>query len=225
MTDNGTQTLRPVRLNERTQEHVTQLCTNIFAAAGQAPKRVAIAAAEPGEGKTSLGLALAVQTCQLMSAKVLFVEANLRAPKVARIIGAPRGAKGLADVLSGNTSVAEAILSLGEGYPDVMPAGTAENRDGIVKDMNRNVLQQKLSELDKLYEYIIVETPAINRFPESQILVSLMDQTLLVVRAGVTSREAAAIAVKRIEMAGSKPPMMVLNRKRYYVPNFLYKRL
>jgi len=212
-----------VEVNPRVEEHIAQLCTNLYVQA-EPPRRLAITAAETGEGKTSVGLALAVQTARTLGRKVVFVEANLRSPQAAGLL-AVEGRKGLMDVLSGEASVDEAAVSLGERLPDVIVGVEGEDREMIVRRMGRDDLEKLFKTLGERYEHVIVETPAINHFPEAQVVVGLCDRVLLVIRAGRTSREAAAVAVRRIEGAGGKPPLVVLNRKQYHVPGFLYRRL
>jgi len=215
----------PIALNRRAEQYVAQLCANLYISSDAPPKCVALTAADRKAGKTSLGLGLAVQVVQLLNANVVFVEGNLRGPRAYRLLGVDEDHNGLADILSGTCPLDQAVVSLGEGLGDVIPAGRVDDHDRITGILNTQSVEAAFAELAKRYEYIIVETPAINIYPEAQVLLSRADRAVLVVRAGATSREAAGLAAKRIELCGAGPPAIVLNRKRFHVPEFIYKRL
>jgi len=213
-------------VNPKLQPYVAQIYTHLYVSGDQPPaKRLAVTAAERGEGKTSLGLALACQLTSYLGAAVAFIEANLRAPAAARLAGEGPDHPGFGDLLAGHAELEQATIALGDQLPDLVPAGTVRDPSQTVTAMNKDILHQTLDRLGQTYQYLILETPPINLYPEAQVLVALADQVLLVVRAGATSREAAAQAVKRIELAGGKTPSVVLNRKKLHLPEFLYKRL
>lgn len=213
-------------INPAAQQHVAQLCTNLYVSAEhKPPKRLALTTAERQEGKTDLGLALACQLADLLNVSVLFIEANLRAPALARRIDHDPDRPGFGELLAQTATVDDVVVSLGEQRPDVIPAGNLNTHQDIIRAPTQQNLQQTLSHLDQRYQYLIIETAPVNLYPETQILLPLADAVLLVVRAGTTTKEAAARALKRIELAGAKPPGIVLNRRKFHLPEFLYKRL
>jgi len=220
-----TNTAGHIALNDRACEYIAQLCANLYVSVDQAPKVVALTAAERHEGKTSIGLGLAIQVRQVFNADVVFVEGNLRAPHLAKLLGLAGGRQGLAEFLAGECQLDDAVVSLGDTMPDVITAGTVGDRETIGSNLSKENVNRLFATLGERYSYIIVETPPINIYPEAQVIVSRADQVLLVIRAGMTSQETAALAVKRIEQGGSPAPMLVLNRKQYHVPEFLYRRL
>jgi Mrp family chromosome partitioning ATPase len=48
---------------------------------------------------------------------------------------------------------------------------------------------------------------------------------ILVVESGKTRRQVALTAKRKLEGAGGKILGVVLNKRRYYIPEFVYKRL
>lgn len=215
----------PIALTERAQGHIAQLCTNLYVSAEKVPKCLALTAAGHQEGKTSLGLALAIQVGQLFDAEVVFVEGNLRNPSLADLVGLDRGREGLAECLAGAAQPDGVAVDLGDGLPHVIPAGNARDQKTITKCLDKENVAALFGTLAQRYRHVIVEAPAVNMYPEAQVLIGQADQVVLVVHAGVTTREAAALAVRRIEQCGAPAPAVVLNRKRLHVPEFLYKRL
>ncbi len=214
-----------VKINERVHDYIEQLAAEIYFSPNRdKPKVLTVASAEGREGRSSIALALAIQVRLTLSESVVMIEANLRSPSVGKLIGLSREHAGLADLLSGTNNVDSAITSVGKELPDVLPAG---NVDGIrISNLiNREKWNNLISELKKRYEYLIIETPAINRFPEGQIITGLSDATVIVINAGTTSRESVALAMKKIESAGGHLSGVVLNRKQFHLPNWLYRRL
>jgi len=214
-----------VKINERVNDYIEQLVAEIyFSPHHEKPKTLALASAEANEGRSSLALALSIQIRSTLSESVLMVEANLRSPGIVKLIGLPDDQIGLASVLEGEEDINSAIKSAGKGLPDVLPAGKCDK--SIVSNlMSREKLGWLISELTNRYEYLIVETSPVNYFPEGQIIAGLSDGVVMAIKSGVTSRESVALAVKKIEAAGGHLLGVVLNRKQFYLPGWLYKRL
>ena len=61
--------------------------------------------------------------------------------------------------------------------------------------------------------------------PETPAMTALVDSVVLVVRAGQTKREVVTRALESIDHFDGKVAGIVLNRKKYYIPEFLYRRL
>jgi len=214
-----------IGLNEDAREPVAQLCANIYLnGSGKGPSRLAILSAIHGEGRSSLALALGMQILSTLGSPTLVVEANLRSAGLASLVDLPKDVPGLANVLSNGGDPSEAIYKLGPHAPDVLPAGKA-NSDEIGKLMNLEKLEKVFKTLSQRYPYLIVEAPPINYYPETKPLITLVDGVILTVKAGVTSRETALMATKKIESINGKFLGLVLNQKRYHLPEWLYRRL
>ena len=52
-----------------------------------------------------------------------------------------------------------------------------------------------------------------------------VDGVILVVESGRTRRPTAIKAKKELEQAGAKIIGVILNRRKYYIPEWIYKRL
>ena len=87
--------------------------------------------------------------------------------------------------------------------------------------MYKSLLQDAL----KRYDVILVDAPPIIGSPETPRLAALADGVLLVVHAGKTKREIAQRAIEMITQLEGNVLGVVLNRKKYYIPDFIYKRI
>jgi len=214
-----------VVLNEQAREPVAQLCANIYlTGAGRGPAILAVASADHGEGRSSLALALGLQIMSSLGSPALVVEANLRSPGLGRPMNLPPNIPGVASLLKNGADPKEAIYKLGPNAPDVIPAGKAEP-DEIGKLMNLEKMDKLFKTLAQRYPYLVIETPPINYYPETKLIITLADGVILTVKAGVTSRETAMLATRKIESINGKFLGVVLNQKRFHLPEWLYKRL
>jgi len=213
-----------VVINERVREPVAQLCANLYLGQNAAPGVLAITSADRGEGRSSLALALGLELASTMGAKTLVIEANFRSPGMSVLAGLPKDGAGLADVLYRGSDPDEVIHPLGVGAPDVLTAGKFESGP-FTPLVSREKIEKIIRTLADKYQYVIVETPPINLYPETPLLVSLADGVILAIKAGVTSRETVQLATRKLELSGAKFLGLVLNRKQYHLPTWLYRRL
>jgi Mrp family chromosome partitioning ATPase len=77
----------------------------------------------------------------------------------------------------------------------------------------------------KNFDYIILDGPPAISSPEVRFISSKVDGTILMLESGKTRRHVALKAKRDIEMAGGHFIGVVLNRRKYYIPKWIYKRL
>jgi protein-tyrosine kinase len=75
------------------------------------------------------------------------------------------------------------------------------------------------------FHYLLFDAPPVLSYPETAILGSHVDGVLLVVRALSTRREAVARARDTLTKSGCDVIGVVLNRYKYSIPEFIYRRV
>jgi len=75
------------------------------------------------------------------------------------------------------------------------------------------------------FDCIIFDAPPVNGSAEAKVLASKVDGVILVIESGKTRRQVAIRARKELEAAGGMFLGVILNKKKYYIPNWIYKRL
>ena len=75
------------------------------------------------------------------------------------------------------------------------------------------------------FDYLILDAPPVLMYSEFRILCSNMDGVVLVLESGKARRQVALRAKKEIVEAGGRILGVVLNRRKYYIPETIYKRL
>jgi Mrp family chromosome partitioning ATPase len=82
-----------------------------------------------------------------------------------------------------------------------------------------------IAELRALFDFIVIDTPALSRSYTGIMLASLIDTTAIVVAAESTRASTARNLRDRLAEAGGDTAGVILNKRRFYVPRAAYDRL
>lgn len=74
-------------------------------------------------------------------------------------------------------------------------------------------------------DYVVFDGAPILKYPEYLLLSARVDGVILVIEAGKTKKQIAQVAIEKIEQSGGKLLGMVLNRRRHYIPGWIYRYL
>jgi Mrp family chromosome partitioning ATPase len=75
------------------------------------------------------------------------------------------------------------------------------------------------------FDYILIDSPPINKFAETRLISNYADGVILILEAGKTRKQVAIKAIKEIESAGGEFIGTILNRRKFYIPNWIYRWL
>lgn len=171
-------------------------------------RSIAVTSAEPGEGKTTLAVHLAVANAA-RGKRTLLVDGDLRRPSVHAKFGLTQQL-GLSNVLTGELTWREALLSI-EGRPNlsILPAGPGSHR---AADLIGPRLSELLDEFAKDYSLVILDSPPLLGFAECLQMASAADGVLIISRAGETKRKTVATVVSTLQRIRANIIGVVLNR-------------
>lgn len=79
--------------------------------------------------------------------------------------------------------------------------------------------------LKKRFDLIIVDSPPVMLFPDGPAIVSKVDGVILVVEAEKTKWQVALSVKEKIIKSGGNIIGTVFNKRKYYIPDFIYKHL
>jgi capsular exopolysaccharide synthesis family protein len=168
-------------------EQFRMLRGRIESLAAQRPIRsVAMTSANPGEGKSTAAINLAVVESLGLSRRVLLVDCDMRRPTVHRSLGVVANA-GLGEVLLGRATLKQAIVRAEGTNLDVLVIRSQPDNPSELLASGR--MKTLLEEMVGSYDRIILDTPATLGLPDSKIVSELCDGVVVVVRADVTPRE------------------------------------
>lgn len=142
----------------------------------------------PGEGKTLTALNLAVTFALDTEQTAILVEADLRHPSLAHLLGIESTA-GLAEYLRGDVPLAGLLLNLGFAKCTVLLAGG--RTAGSTELLESPKMGALLAELKARYvdQYVIIDGPPVLTSPDALVLSWLTDGAILVAEIGKTTEE------------------------------------
>ena len=197
-----------VRPRSLAAESVRTLRTALARADQAIPRLLSVTSALPGEGKTSVALALA-RSLAASGAKVLLVEADLRHRSLSRLGMHGRFRPGMVGVLEGQLALSEAVVRDVRTPLDILAAEVEPDypQDLFVADRFGKLMEQAAA----AYDHVIVDTPPAGVVSDALLIARLVDSTLLVVRADATPRECVSATVRMFQEAGLPLAGVVLN--------------
>jgi capsular exopolysaccharide synthesis family protein len=142
---------------------------------------LAIASADPGDGKSLLAANLAHSLAR-QGREVVLVSSDLRRPEVEKLLGLGQRA-GLAETLQDDPVPAVALLVSINDHLLVLPAGMPSKHPGELLASKR--LHETIQTLRRV-GIVILDTPAARMSADAIALSGVADATLLVARSGVT---------------------------------------
>ena len=173
------------------------------------PKVVAIAAARPGEGKTTTSICLG-RSASLAGERIVVVECDTRKPSFAKLMGI-KEKTGLLEFLSGTAPLEDVIHTDKLTSFDYIPAGVAGRSNSHALFMSENMVLL-LERLRRDYDLVVLDLPPVIAMTDARIVSSLAEATLLCVRWQTTPRAVAKHCYEMLQDAGANVVGAALTR-------------
>ncbi len=192
---------------------------------GGRPKVLQFTSAQFDEGVTSVTLGFGVFLGTIYGQdSILAVEANFRRPSFRKTFGLTP-ADGLQAVLGQQTQAAKAIQRV-SSQVSVLPAdGTQNGGDLLSSKPFRGRLRSLLAEMGNQYRFVLVDTPPVLPFADARVLSGFVDAVIVVVEANRTRAEQINDALDGLRSAGADILGIILNKRDFHVPNYVYRFL
>src|SRR2546426_4553058 len=160
----------------------------------------AVTSAPSGEGKTTTAINLAAAMAQDAEARVLLVDADLRAPSVAPLLGLGDSLPGLAELALGSRAgLDDTVRWCPPSRLCVLPAGrTPANPYEVLKSAG---IGEVIQAARRRYDAVVVDTPPLLPVPDNRALAKWVDGFLLVVAAHRTPRHLLEEGLRGLEHA------------------------
>lgn len=168
---------------------------------------ITVTSSVPGEGKTTMSINLAHSISQMK--KTLLIDADMRRPMVHRAKKIEQPRPGLAALVTGEATFAEACEETPDGL-HVIPAGTVAPNPLELLSSQR--FKDLIKELQETYEVIIIDSAPTLAVSDALVVSQLADALIYVIRAESTPYQAAEQGIQRLRRA--KAPLLgcVLNQ-------------
>ncbi|MCU9612335.1 CpsD/CapB family tyrosine-protein kinase [Caldibacillus lycopersici] len=193
-------------------EQYRSIRTNIqFSKGNQSFRSITITSPNSGEGKSTVSSNLAVVFAQL-GKKVLLVDSDMRKPVQHKIFRLSN-AIGMSNVLSKQFSIISSIQETGINGLSVLTSGpNPHNPSELIAS---ETMEEFLLAVYDYYDLVLFDTPPLMAVSDSQLLASITDASILVLRSESTEIKEAIQAVDVLLMAKGKFIGTILNKKRF----------
>ena len=175
------------------------------------------------EGASTVARNLAKRLGEGGKARVLLVDANLRRPTQQQAL-----AVGRVDCLTGLVTkkfpaTHQVVLRESEDGFSFLPCG--DTPESPSEFFGNSETAQVVQDLRSRFDWIVIDGPPVTVYSDAALLARMADAAILVVKAEATRREVIAQAKRNLEETGLRILGVVLNRRRYHIPESVYRLL
>jgi polysaccharide biosynthesis transport protein len=190
-------------------ESIRTIRSSVLLSGLQSPNKVVLLTSSvPDEGKTTLASNLAFAFAQVK--KTLLIEADMRRPKLGRVLGDNGKRPGLSELVTGQADAGKCIFEIAGSDLHVMLAGRVPpNPLELISSPQFMAVMEKLK---SQYEVIVVDSPPVQLVSDAVMLAQMATSVLFVVRADATPYPIARHALSRLHRVDAPVLGAVLNQ-------------
>lgn len=145
---------------------------------------VVVTSASPAEGKTFTAVNLALAQAQLAESAVLLADFDLRRPVIHNLFQTARS-PGLSDYLLDGVPLEKVIKRIGKTNLHFLPAGSPVKNP--LELLNLKQVKTLIDAFPRIFNWIVIDTPPLLFSADANLMSTLTDGTIMVVRIGATT--------------------------------------
>ncbi|HEY0704945.1 MAG TPA: CpsD/CapB family tyrosine-protein kinase [Candidatus Acidoferrales bacterium] len=217
-------TKRERKLQEVIGDEIMKLVQRVFIypGAAQAPGAVTFAGVDKSAGCSWVCAHASEVLAEQIAGTVCVVDANLRSPSLHEHFRF-ENKLGFADAVKSTKPMHEYARRASGSHLWLITAGTMGKEPNGA--LNPARLRARLTELRDEFDYVLLDTPAVLLYGDAVLLGQMTDGMILVVGSNETRRESARLAKESIENAQVPLLGAVLNRRKFPIPEMIYRKL
>jgi protein-tyrosine kinase len=154
-----------------------------------------VTSASPAEGKSFTAANLALTQAQLADKRVLLADFDFRRPTVDKTFQVPIS-PGLTNYLQGTASLGDVLMRIGDSNLYMVTAGDAVPNP--LELLNLRECQSLIGELRSHFDWVIIDSPPLLFAADGNLLATMCDGTILVVRIGTTTFDSVSRALQSL---------------------------
>jgi capsular exopolysaccharide synthesis family protein len=190
------------------EEYYNSIRTNIQFS-GRDLKVITLTSAQPGEGKSTTSVNLAISFAKA-GFRTLLIDADTRNSVMSGTFKSNERYQGLTSFLSGNAELSDVICDTSIDNLMIIPAGQVPpNPTSLIQNDNFKAM---IEIVRGLYDYVIIDTPPLGLVIDAAILAHHSDASLLVTKAGADKRRTITKLKEQLEQSGSVFLGVILNK-------------
>jgi protein-tyrosine kinase len=154
-----------------------------------------VTSASPAEGKSFTAANLALTQAQLADKRVLLADFDFRRPTVDKTFQIPIS-PGMTNYLQGTASLGDILMRVNDSNLYLTTAGDAVPNP--LELLNLRECQSLLGELRTHFDWVIIDSPPLLFAADGNLLATMCDGTILVVRIGTTTFDSVSRALQSL---------------------------
>lgn len=170
------------------------------------------------EGKSFVSLNLAVSLA-ISNKRTVLLGFDLRRPKISEYMNVSE-VLGITSYLINTATLSDIIVRTDLENLDYIPAGTVPPNP--VELISSDKVQNLISQLREMYDYIIIDTPPIGLVTDANLLMNHSDINIFVVRLGYTPRKIFPKVIREVEAKGINNLTILVNDYKIESRNYGY---
>jgi capsular exopolysaccharide synthesis family protein len=186
-------------------------------------KTIVFTGACPGCGNTTSVAWFALYLASILKKKVLLLDLNLRSPGLHRFFNHP-GVRGLRDAIDREKTPPLEFLNTLQGNLCLVTCNDhGDNETPAI--LHSEEFNAFLSKCREEYDYVLIDSAPVVTNAETRLISSFVDGVVLLVESERSRSEVVRRAKTEIERSGASFLGAILNRRKFHIPGWLYKRL
>ena len=186
---------------------------------GDTPYTLAVTSCNRGEGVSTVATGLAYMIALYEGENVLLVDANLHNPDEDKVIGINRP-PGLYEMSVRSRLPKPANDDVDQSFS----VGDMDEHRSKIEGMEK--IDKLLPSVEKLnYKLIVMDLPSISEGASAVRSAGLADGIILIIESERVRREVVIHAKEQLEKSGTSIIGVVLNKRRFYIPRWVYKKI
>jgi len=205
------------------RDEIARMVGRLFLTGPETPRRVVFMGAEAGTGCSKVcAEAAEVLAASAAGGSVCVLDANLRTPTLHEHFGV-ENRFGLTDALQDGGSIRKYVQLLAGKKLALLTCGSSVGAWQSL--LASQQMHERMAELHREFDYVLVDVPPLNLYPDGVALAKTSDGLVLVLKANSTRREVAQAVVQDLKSASVRVLGAILNERRFPIPEALYQRL
>ncbi len=204
------------------EDEMLRLCHNINNLLPDLQSKVIqFISSSEGEGSSTIVQEFGTVVSLKLGLSVLLLEANFQINQ-ASFFGIEFNG-GWDEVIRDGRSIKEVLYQIGKSRLYISPLSM--KRDSMATIFHSPRIEEFFKILKKKFDYILVDSSPVNVTSDGIELSHKVDGVVMVVEAEKTRWQVASSVKDKIQERGGNILGVILNKKKYYIPPFIYKLL
>jgi len=190
-------------------EAYRNLRTSILLASsnGHSPKLMLITSSQQGEGKTTTSINIGITLAQ-MGGKVLLLDCDMRNPRLHRALKLLQE-MGMSTYLSGQSELLPLIQET--EVPNLFAVTSGHIPPNPAELIGSWRMKEGLALLAQSFSHVVIDSPPVLSVTDARVLGTMVDGVILVIKGGVTPREAVRLTKRLLQEVHARVIGTLLN--------------